>query len=304
MRDVNLPVPRVAVLLAAYNGMQYIAEQMDSILAQIGVDVTVFISVDRSTDGTEKWVEALAQANTRVVLLPYGERFGGAAPNFFHLFKEVDFSSFDYVSLADQDDIWNDGKLRRAHDVMLANQYDAYSANVLAFWPDGREVLINKAQPQVSHDYLFEAAGPGCTYVFSVASALRMKQFMLAHWDEVSRVGLHDWFFYAWHRANGLHWFIDDQWHMRYRQHGGNQVGANQGVAALRSRLRLLRTGWYGTEVARMAALVSAPTDKIAQSAASRRWWTHLGLLPYAGHLRRRMRDRLFLVVMILLGIF
>jgi rhamnosyltransferase len=64
MRDVNLPVPRVAVLLAAYNGMQYIAEQMDSILAQIGVDVTVFISVDRSTDGTEKWVEALAQANT------------------------------------------------------------------------------------------------------------------------------------------------------------------------------------------------------------------------------------------------
>ncbi len=35
--------PRVAVLLAAYNGMEWIEEQLDSILNQINVSVTVFI---------------------------------------------------------------------------------------------------------------------------------------------------------------------------------------------------------------------------------------------------------------------
>ena len=67
-------LPRVAVLLAAYNGMAYIREQVESILAQDGVDVTIFFSVDRSTDGTERWVGELAGRDRRAVLLPYGER--------------------------------------------------------------------------------------------------------------------------------------------------------------------------------------------------------------------------------------
>lgn len=36
-------IPRVAVLLAAYNGMQWIEEQVDSILNQQGVAVTLFL---------------------------------------------------------------------------------------------------------------------------------------------------------------------------------------------------------------------------------------------------------------------
>ncbi|HBN14018.1 MAG TPA: glycosyl transferase, partial [Pseudohongiella sp.] len=47
-----MPLQRVAVLLAAYNGMQWLPEQLDSILSQVGVDVTVYVSTDRSSDGT------------------------------------------------------------------------------------------------------------------------------------------------------------------------------------------------------------------------------------------------------------
>jgi rhamnosyltransferase len=131
-----------------------------------------------------------------------------------------------------------------------------------------------------------------------------MKQFMLHRWEEVNGVGLHDWFFYAWYRANGLLWFIDDEWHMRYRQHGVNQVGANQGFSAIRSRFRLLRSGWYGTEVARIAVLVSSPSDRIARLAMAKSWWVHLGLLLYIGSLRRRMRDRVVLMAIIIFGVF
>lgn len=297
-------LPRVAVLLAAYNGMAYIREQVESILAQDGVDVTIFFSVDRSTDGTERWVGELAGRDRRAVLLPYGERFGGAARNFFHLVKEVDFSNFDFVSLADQDDVWLPEKLRHAIDVMRQQQADAYSGNVLAFWPDGREVVVDKAQPQVSHDFLFEAAGPGCTYVFSVPSALRMKTFMVQHWDEVYAVSLHDWFFYAWYRANGLRWHIDSRWGMRYRQHGNNQVGANEGVGALLRRVKLMWSGWYATEVARIGRLVAPASDEVARVACSDGWRGHLALLPHIGSLRRRARDRVFLFVMIVLGVY
>lgn len=299
----STPLPRVAVLLAAYNGMEFIALQVESILAQKEVDVTIFCSVDLSTDGTEKWVEALAKTNAKVVLLPYGNRFGGAAPNFFHLIKTVDFSGFDYISLADQDDIWLDDKLCRAHNVITRNKCDAYSGSVLAFWSDGRELLIDKAQPQVSHDYLFEAAGPGCTYVLTVSSALRVKQFMLQQWDKVTSLSLHDWFLYAWYRGNGLTWFIDSEWRMRYRQHDKNQVGANRGLAAIRHRLRLLRSGWYRSQIMLIASLVSSPTDKLAHRVQTGERWAYLRLLPHLGQMRRRCRERLYLGVMILFGI-
>ncbi|MEN1831271.1 glycosyltransferase [Pseudomonas lijiangensis] len=304
-QDMNgsKPLPRVAVLLAAYNGMEFIALQVESILAQKEVDVTIFCSVDLSNDGTEKWVEALAQTNAKVALLPYGKRFGGAAPNFFHLIKTVDFSGFDYISFADQDDIWLDDKLRRAHDLITQNTCDAYSGSVLAFWPDGRELLIDKAQPQVSHDYLFEAAGPGCTYVLTVSSALQMKQFILQQWDKVKTVSLHDWFCYAWYRGNGLKWFIDSQSRMRYRQHAQNQVGANRGVAAMLHRLRLLRSGWYRAEITLIASLVSPATDKFARLVQSRGMWAYARLLPDLGRMRRRFRDRVYLGVIIVLGI-
>jgi len=45
-------VPRVAVLLAAYNGEQWIRYQLDSIWSQEGVTVDVFVSLDVSSDST------------------------------------------------------------------------------------------------------------------------------------------------------------------------------------------------------------------------------------------------------------
>ncbi len=43
---------KIAVLLAAYNGMEWIEEQIASILSQKGVSIKIFISVDLSSDRT------------------------------------------------------------------------------------------------------------------------------------------------------------------------------------------------------------------------------------------------------------
>ncbi len=286
----------VAVFLAAYNGIQWIEQQVSSILNQQGVSVTVFFSVDLSTDGTDQWVQMLAEKHSNVVMLPYGERFGGAGPNFFRLIRDVDFSDFDAVSFADQDDIWSLDKLSKAYQLISTGKCDVYSSNVTAFWADGRECLIKKSQPQKKLDHFFEAAGPGCTYVFSQAAMQAFKAFLIAAGDDLKQVSLHDWLAYAFCREHGYKWFIDEWPSMRYRQHENNQVGTNNNLTAYKKRFAMVRAKWLRNQVNIITALV-AP-EKIGQLNS------RLYLMANFNELRRRYRDRLFLFLMVLFGIY
>ncbi len=285
-------VPHVAVLLAAYNGMQWIEEQLNSILNQQHVLLTVFISVDRSIDDTLTFCQNLAKDDPCIVLLPYGESFGGAARNFFRVLREVDFWKFDYVCLSDQDDIWLPNKLSRAHQTLLKTGSDAYSSNVLAFWPDGSNVLIEKSQKQVSWDFLFEAAGPGCTYVMRKELACAVQDLLKSRWAEFQQVGLHDWFVYAFARANGYRWVIDDVPGMLYRQHENNQVGVNAGWRAFVHRADKVLSGWglaQSALIARLVGLNDAPFV-LRWVGGSRFGLLYLAL--HAGQCRRRVRDK------------
>ena len=234
--------PSVAVLLAAFNGMEFIEEQLQTILQQQDVDVTVFISVDLSDDITYQWCLNFAEAHSSIKVLSYGERFGGAAPNFFRLVKDVDFSAFDYVAFSDQDDVWFVDKLSYGIKQMDSVDAQAYSANVIAFWKDGRKKLIDKSQKQRKLDYLFEAAGPGCTYIFTNKAAILIKKY-LNSFPELNDFILHDWLSYAILRNNKYRWFIDPVPKMYYRQHDGNQLGANASFETIIYRMNYILSG-------------------------------------------------------------
>ena len=288
----NFSVPKIAILLAAYNGMRWIEAQLSSILEQESVSVKVFISVDLSSDGTLAWCQAMALRYSCIEVLPADKRFGGAAPNFFRMIREVELSSFDYVSLADQDDLWPPEKLFRAHQMMSKIGADAYSSNVTAFWPDGRQVLIHKAQKLVKWDFLFEAAGPGCTYVIRKNLACTIQGLIKLRWAEFRHVGLHDWFIYAYARANGYLWVIDDQPGLLYRQHEQNQVGVNMGWRASLQRARKVLGGWGLAQSALIAELVGLGNDPFVRlwSNGSRAGLLSLSL--HAWQCRRRLRDK------------
>ncbi|MVV48164.1 glycosyltransferase [Pseudomonas sp. PB120] len=286
--------PKVAVLLAAYNGMRWIEEQLASILGQSAVDVIVHISIDPSTDGTEAWCAAYAATHPGVLVLPAAGSFGGASRNFFRLIRDVNFEGYDFVAFADQDDIWHADKLQRATQAIQARQVDAYSSNVTAFWPDGKTHLLDKAQPQVEWDFLFEAAGPGCTYVLSKSLADSLKASMLDNWQLLQGVSLHDWYCYAYARSNGFRWYIDPEPSMDYRQHERNQVGANKGLSPLIARYKTIHDGWWFNQVQLIANLVGQGTDPFVRT-----WLTlrrnHLLRLSFsAWHCRRRVRDKVF----------
>ncbi|WP_336353844.1 glycosyltransferase [Pseudomonas atacamensis] len=284
--------PKVAVLLAAYNGMQWIEEQIASILGQSAVDVCIYISIDTSSDGTEQWCSESAAREERINLLPPAGTFGGAARNFFRLISDVDLDPYDYVSFADQDDIWYPDKLWRATQAIQTRQVDAYSSNVRAFWPDGRTHVLDKAQPQVDWDFLFEAAGPGCTYVMNKAVASSLKKSTLVDWQQLHAVTLHDWYCYAHARSHGFSWFIDPKPSMDYRQHERNQVGANKGLSSLVARYKTIRDGWWFSQVQMIVRLVGLESDPFVQKWLPLRPIQLTRLSFSAWRCRRRGRDK------------
>jgi len=304
VQSPNQPLPKIAVCLAAFNGGEWLREQLDSILVQKNVVVTVFVSVDQSNDGTELWVNEFSKIDKRVIQLPQGFRFGGAAANFFRLLNDVDFAAFDYVSLADQDDIWYPDKLWRAVMLLSESGFDCYSSNVLAFWEDGTERLIDKAQSQREWDFLFEAAGPGCTYVFKRVVVENIKKLLVSHPSEVTKVGLHDWFIYAFARTAGYRWLIDPLPSMAYRQHSANQVGVNAGWKAYRVRAAKIFSGWGISQARLIARLLEVDNESFCLP-----WRQHgrLGMLWLAMNayrVRRKFSDRfIFAMVCLLLAL-
>jgi rhamnosyltransferase len=292
----GMPVklPKVAVLLAAYNGMQWIEEQLASILCQSDVEVNVYISIDPSTDGTEAYCSAYALEDSRIIVLPPAGTFGGAARNFFRLIRDVDLTAYDYVAFADQDDFWYVDKLQRAIQIIQTEQVDACSTNVSAFWPDGTTHLLDKAQPQVAWDFLFEAAGPGCTYVMNRPLVSALKVSMLATWQPLQAVSLHDWYCYAFARSHGFRWYIDSRPSMDYRQHERNQVGANKGLNSLITRYKTIRDGWWFSQVQTIVKLIGLETDPFVVKWLTLRPFELLRLSFSAWSCRRRGRDKVF----------
>jgi rhamnosyltransferase len=296
--------PRVAVCLAAYNGMLYIEEQIQSILRQENVLVQIFLSVDVSNDGTEDCLTGWARSEPRLTLLPFGTRFGGAGPNFYRLVREVDLAGFDYLSFADQDDVWEPQKLWRAHTVMAEQHASGYSSNFTAFWPSGERRVVNKATPQRELDYMFESAGPGCTYVVHSSLAIPFQSMVRAADSKLQRVDFHDWLMYAFARSHQFRWVIDSWSSMDYRQHANNQVGVNSGWRSFVSRARKILNG-YGFEQSLLIADVLQTTSQpVVQRGLRRGRLGCMWMAFRAQHCRRKRMDQLlFFVSCVLLAI-
>lgn len=288
--------PHFAVLLAAYNGSQWIDEQIISILNQKGVQVSIIISVDLSTDLTyEKCSEWLKKDN-RVRLLDYGRRFGGAAQNFFRLAIDVDVSCFDAVALSDQDDVWLPDKLLAAWAQLSPGGFDAYSSNVTAFWSNDKKLRIKKSYRQRTYDHFYEAAGPGCTYVFSTRTFFSIQVFLRNNYRKLDGVALHDWLFYAFCREHGFKWIIDDKFSVLYRQHSSNQIGANATIKGIMRRVNMVQSRWYRDQVTKVACLVApAMVGRIT---------SRIFIIIHYRNLRRRLRDSIALLLSAITAVF
>ena len=106
---------RVLVLLSTYNGEKYLLEQLNSIFCQKGVDVSLLIRDDGSTDSTVEILNNIARVKSNVEILT--EKNVGFVRSFSNLIlyvtNSLKYSSFNYFAFADQDDIWLCNKLEK-----------------------------------------------------------------------------------------------------------------------------------------------------------------------------------------------
>ena len=99
---------KISVALAAYNGGEYIAEQLTSILGQLGGNDEVIVSDDRPDGSTKAAVLPFIESDGRV---RYFEGPGkGVIANFESALRRC---TGDVIFLSDQDDVWLPGKVER-----------------------------------------------------------------------------------------------------------------------------------------------------------------------------------------------
>lgn len=283
--------PKVVILLAACNGVKWIREQLISIINQEGIDITVFVSIDLSSDGTEDMVNMFACNYSNIVVLPYGEKYGSATLNFFRLIRDTDIKGYDYIGFSDQDDIWLRDKITNSIAMMKEANSSGYSSNVEAFWGSGRRRLVNKAQKQTFYDFLFEGGGPGCTYLLDSKLASELKEYLIEHRDLDGKISHHDWFYYAFARVNNYTWTIDKRVSVLYRQHSGNAEGANVGFSAVIYRIKeILTCNWIQQSVAIIDVNNKRSFLHMGKTSMSRINWIILALHCY--QCRRKFKDK------------
>ncbi len=97
--------PRVSVCLATYRGAEWVTEQLESILVQLGPEDEVVVVDDASPDDTVARVRAVA--DPRIRLLTRTENRG-----YVRTFEEaMTQARGDVLLLADQDDVWVPGRV-------------------------------------------------------------------------------------------------------------------------------------------------------------------------------------------------
>ena len=300
---------KVAILMATYNGSTWLKQQIESILNQARVEITLFASDDLSQDSTYQFLLKEMMHDSRIRLLSQTHKFGSAGKNFYRLIQNVDIAGFDYIAFADQDDIWADDKLIRHVNLLRKYGSEAVSSNVIAFWLNGKNKLIKKSQPQRELDYLFESAGPGCTFLMTPWLVNKVREQLNDDKSAARAVTLHDWLTYAVCRAHGRKWIIDERASIEYRQHENNVVGANSGLKAKWVRLQKLRQGWYRNEVIKIVQICNGispniETEKLGTLLATKNLFSQLKLLAYVTKARRSLLDRCLLALSIAVGIF
>lgn len=242
--------PRVLILLAMYNGRAWIKEQIDSIANQYGVTTEIMVSDDNSNDDSKKLLVEIMKINDNVSMISRSKSSGSAGQNFFHLIRNCDFESFDYIAFSDQDDVWLENKLSSGIECLENYSACGYSSSVSAFWESGKEKLICQSKKVRELDFLFEGAGQGCTFILKRDFFSSVQKFCIANKSTTEKFFYHDWLVYILARSTGQNWYFDERSFIRYRQHESNETGAKTNLAAVRSRLKLISNGWFKKQIA------------------------------------------------------
>lgn len=223
--------PEISILMATYNGMKYLPEQLASLKAQTYSNWVLYVQDDLSTDGTADYLRAEAAQDTRIKLLPNNEKLG-AMRNFMTLLSAVDAQ---YYMFCDQDDVWLPAKIEKTFaclenveakcgtnlPLVVHTDLSVVDADLKqiapSFWEMSRinPALLTTFAQQAGHNLV-----TGCTMMFNRAA----RNASLAFSNETL---MHDvWVLLCSLKHGGRVVEVPEPL-ILYRQHGKNTLGAH-----------------------------------------------------------------------------
>ena len=134
-------MPKVSVVIPAYNAENYLAKCLESILNQTLQDFEIIIINDGSTDGTGAVIERYAAENPGKLRTLTVENGGqGRARNL-----GIAMTTGDYISFVDADDYIDADMLQVMYTAAVENDADLVTCNYLyGEEPDGYETVVPK----------------------------------------------------------------------------------------------------------------------------------------------------------------
>ncbi|MEA5622625.1 glycosyltransferase family A protein [Nostoc sp. UHCC 0251] len=107
-------MPKISVVIPAYNAMTYLSETLDSVLSQAFIDFEVLIINDGSTDHIVSWASEITDPRVRLISqenkgLPGARNTG------------ITYAQGEYIAFLDADDLWDPSKLKKQVDCFEKN---------------------------------------------------------------------------------------------------------------------------------------------------------------------------------------
>ncbi|UWQ93491.1 glycosyltransferase (plasmid) [Rhodobacteraceae bacterium M382] len=238
----------VTILLAMRNGGDELAPQLDSYLTQTLKPARILASDDGSHDDSRAVFERFAQrarADGIDCQLFDGPQKGATA-NFLSLLARPGADT-THVALSDQDDIWLPGKLedavqrlapQGAHPALLGTRSWEWDPDT-----DRRQLSRPVPPPYDFRHALVQNFAGGNTMMLN-RSGLDLVQRALPRTRDAA---VHDWWLYQLISGAGGTVLLGEEPHILYRQHHGNQIGANTGLRSKLRRFRAMLCGTYRT---------------------------------------------------------
>lgn len=225
--DASAIKNQVAVILGYYNGENWLAEQLRSIIDQTHKFFHVFISDDGSHMKLDPTVLGLSEADSAKISLGFRPETLGVTNNFLNALNNIR-ENFDYFAFSDQDDVWHNNKLEKAVHAIAALSADIpvlYCSRTAIVDSQCKKILGTSPLFQMEPSFanaLVQNIGGGNTMVFNKAA----RDLIVRASADVDVVS-HDWWCYQIVSGAGGRVIYDPEPTLFYRQHSTNLVGAN-----------------------------------------------------------------------------
>jgi glycosyltransferase involved in cell wall biosynthesis len=237
-------IHKVAILLCTYDGQHYLAEQLNSFASQEHTNWELWVSDDGSQDSTNDILRTYRDNWPSGKISIHSGPEESFAANFLSLACKASIEA-DFYAFSDQDDIWEDDKLKRAVEWLATVPEGTpalYCSRTRLIDSNSKEIglspLFSKS-PSFANA-LMQNIGGGNTMVFNNSA-----RALLRETENNASIVSHDWWAYLVVSGCGGKVFYDKRPTVRYRLHNGNLVGENFSWAARLKRIRMLWRGRF-----------------------------------------------------------